>query len=320
MKKVLFATTALVATAGIAAAEVSISGGAEFGVIGGDRYSPEVDGGTTDDAQFMQSVDVRFKMSGETDNGLSFGAQVDLNDAAEQGDVVDVRNDTFADFTVFLKGGFGTLTMGDTDGALDWALQEVNLAAGSIDDAETEHAGFNGNSGLDGINDGQVLRYDYSFGDFGVAASVSLDDDEDDTDLGGDAYGLGFKYDLDLGGAAVGFGLGFQTADDVDIIGLSIDGDFGNGFVAGINYSELDYDDGATELDASHWAIGVGYTMDALAIGLNYGEYDVDGGDDIDGWGLAVQYDLGGGAAVQFGYGDGSDDEDNYSLGIAMSF
>lgn len=38
MKKVLFATTALVATAGVAAAEVSLSGYAEIGIVGGMRY------------------------------------------------------------------------------------------------------------------------------------------------------------------------------------------------------------------------------------------------------------------------------------------
>ena len=37
MKNVLFATTALIATAGIASAEVSLSGSAEMGIIGGDQ-------------------------------------------------------------------------------------------------------------------------------------------------------------------------------------------------------------------------------------------------------------------------------------------
>ena len=36
MKKVLFATTALVASAGFAAADVDLSGSAEIGVVGGD--------------------------------------------------------------------------------------------------------------------------------------------------------------------------------------------------------------------------------------------------------------------------------------------
>ncbi|HDR27679.1 MAG TPA: porin, partial [Rhodovulum sp.] len=38
MKKVLFATTALVASAGIAAADITLSGSAQMGIKGGDRY------------------------------------------------------------------------------------------------------------------------------------------------------------------------------------------------------------------------------------------------------------------------------------------
>jgi outer membrane protein OmpU len=116
MKKVLFATTALVATAGVASADVAISGSAEMGIVGGERYD--------NNTQFLQSVDVRFAMTGTADNGLSFGATIDLDDLADGAilgnDPVDSR--TFSDFTVFISGELGTLTMGDTDGALDWAL------------------------------------------------------------------------------------------------------------------------------------------------------------------------------------------------------
>jgi hypothetical protein len=68
--------------------------------------------------------------------------------------------------------------MGDTDGALDWAMGQVNFGAGSIADNETVHAGFRG-AYLDGSEDGQILRYDYSFGEFGVAFSIEAQDDPD---------------------------------------------------------------------------------------------------------------------------------------------
>ncbi|MEC8631435.1 MAG: porin [Pseudomonadota bacterium] len=303
MKKVLFATTALVASAGFAAAEVSLSGSAEIGIF---------DNGTSD-AQFHSDMDVKFSLSGETDNGLTFGATIDLDEVGDDDDVAGIgAGDPIAaagtgeEHSVFISGGFGTVTMGDTDGALDWAMQEVNLVGGSIQDDETIHAGFNGNAGLDGSNDGQVLRYDYSFGAFAVAASVELDD----AGTADDVYAIGFKYDADLGGIALGFGLGYQDGGATfgDITGVSIDADFGNGFVAGLNYSDF-----STGND--HLGLGVGYTMDALSIGVNYGEFDTG----ADGFGLAVNYDLGG-AVVQFGYGDSSTGTDTYSLGIAMSF
>ena len=314
MKKVLFATTALVASAGFAAAEVSLSGSAEIGIF---------DNGTSD-AQFHSDMDVKFSLSGETDNGLTFGATIDLDEVGDDDDVAGIgAGDPIAaagtgeEHSVFISGGFGTVTMGDTDGALDWAMQEVNLVGGSIQDDETIHAGFNGNAGLDGSNDGQVLRYDYSFGAFAVAASVELDD----AGTADDVYAIGFKYDADLGGIALGFGLGYQDGGDTygDIAGLSVSADFHNGFEAVLNY----WDQSAGSLggtDNDYIGVALGYTIDALSFTVNYGEFDTG----ADGFGIAANYDLGGGAVVQFGYGDGTNaagtDSDTFSLGVAMSF
>jgi outer membrane protein OmpU len=67
--------------------------------------------------------------------------------------------------------------MGDTDGAMDWALTEGGNVGngGSIADNETTHGGYLG-SYLDGHEDGQILRYDNTIGSFGIAASIVLDD------------------------------------------------------------------------------------------------------------------------------------------------
>ncbi|MBC6437430.1 MAG: porin [Rhodobacteraceae bacterium] len=138
MKKVLYTTTALVALAGTAQAEVSLSGSAKMGIVGGD------DDDRNDEVQFWQDVDVTFGLSGTTDNGLTFGASVDLDESIE-----DTSKYDDGGTTVFISGGFGTLTMGDTDGALDWAMFEANTAGspGSIDDAETGHTGYLGSYG-----------------------------------------------------------------------------------------------------------------------------------------------------------------------------
>jgi outer membrane protein OmpU len=60
-------------------------------------------------------------MSGTADNGTTFGAAIDLDEnAAGVG-----TND--AGVAIFISGDLGTLTLGDTDGALDWAMQEVDF-------------------------------------------------------------------------------------------------------------------------------------------------------------------------------------------------
>ena len=80
MKKVLFATTALVATAGVASAEVALTGFAEMGITGGDNafgdtYSSGATNPPVDDVNTNLHTDigVTFTLSGETDGGLAFG-------------------------------------------------------------------------------------------------------------------------------------------------------------------------------------------------------------------------------------------------------
>ncbi|MXW87215.1 MAG: porin, partial [Boseongicola sp. SB0673_bin_14] len=134
MKKALLASTAFVAMSGAAYAQgVTLSGFAEAGIS---------DDGSGD-AQFHQDVDVTFKMEAMTDAGLTFGTAVDLDEDA--GGVGSDDNGVAA----YIKGPFGNVTLGDTDGAFDWALTEVG-GAGAIADNHTGHAGWSagGNKGL----------------------------------------------------------------------------------------------------------------------------------------------------------------------------
>ncbi|MBI1494749.1 porin [Halocynthiibacter styelae] len=317
MNKILLATTALVATAGVASAEVSLSGWAEMGLVGGDARATDAGGSASvfaGETQFHTGVDVRFTLSGETDAGLTFGASIDLDESGATQSGRDGANSTKA--AVFISGGFGTVTMGDTDGALDWAMQEVGMGS-SIADDHTTHVGYNGNSGQDGTPNGNVLRYDNTFGDFGVALSAQMADTpaEDST------FGLGVKYNVALGGLDLGLGLGYQDNGTNAHTGLSVDTTFANGLRAILNYSDLD---GTLAADNdSHMAIGLGYTSGALLVHANYGEFETVGGTKTDAYAIAVNYDLGG-AAVQFGYTNDisadAGEQASWSLGLAMSF
>jgi outer membrane protein OmpU len=326
MKKLLLASTALVASVGIAAAEVSVSGSAEIGIFGGNADDGAAGSRGDVETQYHTDVEVTFAMTGESDGGLAFGATVQLDEPG----AADETDDGGA--TWFLAYQGLRLDMGDTDGAFDAALQEVALAGGSIRDDETEHAGYNGNSGLDGQEDGQIARVSYSIDAFTAHFSVELDDDGGSDPI----YGLGVRYSGDLGGVTLGVGLGYQQQNDwngsddslsetdVSVVGISVDAKFANGFSAAVNYSEADVD--GADIDPTHFGIGVGYTMNALSIGLNYGEYEdwALGCGDCTGFGIAATYDLGGGLAAHAGYGssdpDGDDnDYDSFSLGLSMS-
>ncbi|RMA42640.1 porin [Rhodophyticola porphyridii] len=333
MKKVLFATTALVATAGVAAADVTLSGTAQMGLQGGDMLS----GATGDpvlsnmETQFVQDIDVTFTLSGESDNGLTFGAAVDLDENA-----ANVNTDD-AGVAIFVSGNFGTLTMGDTDGALDWAMTEAWVGnAGSINDDETSHVGALG-SYLDGAYDGQILRYNYSFDSFGFAVSVEMDD----SGVRDEGYAVGFTYGMDFGGGSVDFGLGYQVATPRDLwnvgnvsqiivaetttgnaadttvgfgtyigevkaLGVSAAVTLDNGLSAALTFTDFDVESttvGFSDFDTTHVGVGVGYTFDAFTVSANWGQFEIDNYGELTGYGLAAAYDMGGGLSMHLGYG-----------------
>jgi len=305
MKKILLATTALVGFAGAAAAEVSISGYAEMGIAGGNA------GAIT---QFWTDANVVFAMSGTTDGGLEFGAKVDLDSLpANVGPGMTQGGES-----MWISGSFGKLTMGDTDGALDWAASEIYMGTAIADD-HSSHAGAYWNSGLDGSAGGQIARYEYSFGSFAAAVSAEIDN----TGAGNNVFGVGVKYSGDMGGTAVGFGLGYQDNSVSQVWAASANATMSNGIAINAGYADLDA--------AGTWAgIGLGYTTGALLVQANYGAYDT-GAVTVDGWGLVANYDLGGGAVLMAGYGTGDTpagneiggtygSTDTFSIGLGLSF
>ena len=116
MKKLLIASTALVATAGMAAADVTITGHAQAGyhsqllTKGGASMSTTSEG-------IYSGVGVDFAMAGATDNGISFTASLNI-DAGTEIDQADFQYDgadggTAGLGAVTMSGAFGTLTFDD---------------------------------------------------------------------------------------------------------------------------------------------------------------------------------------------------------------
>jgi outer membrane protein OmpU len=73
MKKVLFATTALIATASVAAADVRISGYGRFGLDYNDANDTAVNGVSS--TTITSRLRLQFDMSAETDSGVGFDAR-----------------------------------------------------------------------------------------------------------------------------------------------------------------------------------------------------------------------------------------------------
>jgi outer membrane protein OmpU len=287
MKNILMATTALVATAGIASADINnfaISGWAEMGMVGGNGS----------ESQFHQDIDVTFAMSGETDGGLSFSASVDLDENGA------FATNTHGGSSINVSGGFGSVTMGDTDGAMDWALAEGNVGSGgSIADSETGHAGYIG-AYLDGNEDGQILRYDNTMGALGIAASIEMDESGSRaiaagtnlrnardsagaalaagyvttggtgggfTDSGDATVALGLKYGMDMSGGSLKIGLAYQSAAD-RVAYLSATNNNGSSATTFVGDTIT-----VVSTDTTATGLSVGYSANGLSIGATLTSY-----------------------------------------------
>jgi outer membrane protein OmpU len=116
MKKVLFATTALIATAGMAAADVKLSGYGRFGLLYNE--TPGATGGVADDEVSLTSR-FRLNIDGTTtaDNGVTFGARVRI-----QGDSADngyTNAPAFSAARFYAMSGGLTVAAGNILGAID---------------------------------------------------------------------------------------------------------------------------------------------------------------------------------------------------------
>jgi outer membrane protein OmpU len=269
MKKILFASTALVATAGIAAAEVGFSGEAGIGAIyDGSDWS--IDHYTT----------LSVAMTGETDGGLSFGASFDITANGTTAGGVDTSS-------AYIEGGFGKLSAGDVDNAVDatvGGIKDVGYSGLGVDnEAEVEK----------GTSSANVL-YQGTFGDFGVALSA---------DIGNSDWAIAAKYSFgDINVAA-----GAEDDGGNTVFAVSAGGSFGDVAVNALYGRDSDSDSDSYGIDAA-------YTMGASTITFAYGNDDGD-----EAYGLGLSYDLGGGASVNAGVAE-VDGDTVADLGLIMTF
>jgi outer membrane protein OmpU len=334
MKKVLFASTALAAMAigGAASAQgITLFGDARLGLgyniqndgsvllndvtteelasgkfdpVTGDEIILEQDTYFEDDGDIRAISRVRFgvRMSGETNSGITFGATIRADNAGNgQGGTAGQRAGS-----VFAQGAWGTVTFGDTNGADEQHVGDINgtgsvTGLGDLNETFffTNGGEFSSDSGFTAAPDKRpTVRYDYNFAGFGVSAST--DRDLEDISVGG-------SYTFDFAGGSFTGGLGWadvngrDVVDDIEQWSVGLGGTFGD-FNGKFTYT--DGDSGSEDLRT--WGIGLGYTMAEWTINGYYHKVDkatggIDGFDGKDSYGVGVAYDLGGGAVLAGG-------------------
>ncbi|MDX1780678.1 MAG: porin [Thalassovita sp.] len=284
MKTILFATTALVASAGIAAADISFSGSAQAGIANEEGVKTDI----------YSFADLKANMSGESDNGISFGASITISAGNEKYDIGDWEFDGSKD---------NTTSLGDVwiaAGGAKLAFEQEDIDDLYEDDNDSHDVQFSYSMGAisvdltyDANEDSEAAsatnaEYSYSLGYSanGLTASVVGNDLDDQMYVKAsyavnDMLTVGAKYDLG-GGTAV-------TTVSVDYAA--------NGFSAGIDVKDND-----------DWDLDLGYTAGAISIAAET--------DESDAWEVTGAYDFGGGLSAVAGLNA----DDDYYLGVKMSF
>ena len=295
MKKVLLASTALILTAGVAAADghagVALSGSANAGL----KY----DANATNEITVHNEVNMVITGSGATDSGLEFGAFIDIDE------------DSVDDAEVFISGLFGTITVGGIDPATDvFGIADVGFDGIGADDAAEQFK--NATAGAD-------IHYSYSASGLTFSASAEIGANE--------SYGVALQY------AAGAFSAGIGYIEDTDGAGFDTDDDGTDEVTVGSNSTvtvAAGFSQGAFSANAmySDWSIGgegygvdASFTTGAVTITAVYSNASgVSAGAPIgDSYGVGFSMPLGGGLYHSDGNGSIREDKTDGSTGNTAS-
>ena len=321
MKSILLTSTALVAFAGAAAADVSLSGSAEFSYNSNDGYA--------------SATEITLSGSQALDNGYTASASLTLKDTTANTAAVD---GTVAGGNISISSDAASITyhVGNdgTGAAYLGAAVGKQTADGTLfaDDAtETETitasatmAGATISASLDAAGDYQ-LGVASNLG--GTDLALGLDGTDFGATLGGSAgdvtYGLGFHSNGNFGVSAS------TTAGGAD---LTLSAGNGNAWEIGASMPLGGATVGATVANGGAWTVSAETTVDAATIKASFdnnNNWDAsvayDAGDvsltfatdEANAWTLDATYDMGNGVTVGAGAADGNKNyaEVDYALG-----
>lgn len=301
MKRILLTSTALVAFAGAAAAEVTWSGDAEVG------YNDKAEDG------FYFEAGLGIKASAELNNGLEAGFKFDVDVTMDRNDNADADDGTWdniefdaSDYELYLKSETAGMYFGDTKPAFEKVLEgkfnsmiEGNtfmMAETFIEDGDVDDGAAKGDY-VDGI-----VRVEGSIA--GMTAAVSglvYEDAEGEEKIGG------MQLALDGSFGAYSFGLGFQQEDtDVMVDGANSNVDeifalYVGGTFGGADVRLAHVANNSDEVDST--AIQVAYPFGPVKAAVFYSFEEED-----DTVGLELEY-ASGPAQVNFWYYDGGIEE-----------
>lgn len=294
-KSLLFGASAaaiMIATPALAQVELRISGGIEFETGYASEDTDVAGRADLDDFDAQTEAFITFTGEGVTDNGLTYGARIDLDDI--ETDATGVAVD---EVSIFMSGGWGTVVLGDDDGAADnFETDPPTVGNGQVDGSWFDYTQVGTNIAYGQINSGDTTKVYYaspSFSGFQVGVSYAPENDSGDSlcldgvnvQGGGcgnweDVFEAGAKYSGDFGGFNI-TASGTLLAGDSTVAGqddpfawtLGLRGGTGP-FTAGIQY--VDNTDSFGNED--QWGVNAAgtYTVGAWGFGLGYSYFETE--------------------------------------------
>lgn len=332
MKKQLLGTTTLVAAGllmgqGAYAAEpmsLAIGGYLQSAFsIADDDDGVGQPGNALHDNTIATEGEIQFTATTELDNGISVRARVEY-EAIPQGAGTSSVDERYIRFS----GGFGSFTMGQEDnaayqmayqapsGSWQMGLNSPTFAIpASGNNAIGSYTSLYMGTGGDG---GKLVYFTPRMNGFQLGASYQPDGGNEpgggfpntrtsDADAGANetllAIGVNYSGSFDQADVAISGG---YIAADLEADNTAGTGDDFEGFTAGVNVSMSGFTIGgayqtnnqASNLQFSGWEIGATYSTGPWTIGANYMDLDEETGggqtgDDMKGWMVSGQYNLG---------------------------
>jgi predicted porin len=310
MKKILFASSALVAVAAFAGQaqasdpiKLSVGGYMEqyVGAVSSEDSTPDRNG--------IQS-DTEVHFTGETtlDNGIQIGAHIELEGESSSSQIDEQY--------LYINGGFGQVKLGAEDGAAsDMAIQAPSAGGyGPNDGGMEDWANYGGPFGLIDTNNflGDTQKATYYtpvLGGFraGVSYAQDISSEGNDTDIltnsGGSAIDAGVEFrrsfsGVDLAVSATGQSRNTRNspvADSGQSWTTGVNVGFGNWTVGGsYGHSDKEFNSSfsaasttsttpsvttaasLSSFETSGFDAGVSYSMDAATVALTYAQMDID--------------------------------------------
>ena len=319
MKKVLLTTTALVMTAGVAAAEVSFSGTAQVAITddngkndttnkAGTNYI-NANAATETGYQITTGYDFNVSLSAATDNGITMSTGFDMGGGA----LVDYDDDD----RVEAQGA----TVGGAELTIGWNGYTISAEQNGVDnlyddDFAGDDLGISGAMGgitfaatTDMETDASSVKLGYTMGDLTATFTQTNKNGNTATGANDDASKLAISYvmgDLTITASTDDKGIS-STNDSENKVGFSYKMD-----AITLSYTSIDPEETGKGM-GDEWDAKIAYSAGGLSA-----SYAVD---EADATTMIATYDLGGGATVFVASHDKANTADDMNtVGINFKF